>query len=95
MTSDRKKPGVTFWATVIVAVVLAYPLSFGPACWLTNQGFIDGAKSGPLYRPILRLCVQKSGRVSDALRWYGLLDTHAGQYMDSPDGIMDSMLFGK
>jgi len=33
MTS-RKKPGVAFWATVVVVVVLvAYPLSFGPACW--------------------------------------------------------------
>ncbi len=30
MTSDRNKPGVAFWATV---VGLAYPLSFGPACW--------------------------------------------------------------
>ena len=34
MTSDRKKPGVAFWATVVVVVGLAaYPLSFGPACW--------------------------------------------------------------
>ena len=30
MTSDRNKPGVAFWATVVVVVVLvAYPLSFG------------------------------------------------------------------
>ena len=30
--TDRKKPGVAFWATVVVVVVLvAYPLSFGPA----------------------------------------------------------------
>ena len=34
MTSDRKKPGVAFWATVALVVVLVgYPLSFGPACW--------------------------------------------------------------
>jgi hypothetical protein len=33
MTS-RKKPGVAFWATVVVTVALIlYPLSFGPACW--------------------------------------------------------------
>ncbi len=31
--SDRKKPGVAFWATVALLVVLVwYPLSFGPAC---------------------------------------------------------------
>ena len=30
MTANRKKPGVAFWATVVVVVVLvAYPLSFG------------------------------------------------------------------
>jgi hypothetical protein len=37
MTSDRKKPGVAFWATVVAVVVLvAYPLSWGPVwclCW--------------------------------------------------------------
>jgi hypothetical protein len=33
-----KKPGVAFWATVVVVVVLvAYPLSFGPACWITSR----------------------------------------------------------
>ncbi len=33
MTS-RKKPGVAFWATVLVLVALAYPVSLGPACWM-------------------------------------------------------------
>jgi hypothetical protein len=28
---DNKKPGVAFWATVVLAVVVAYPLSIGPA----------------------------------------------------------------
>jgi hypothetical protein len=32
--TDRKKPGVAFSASVVVAVMLVgYPLSFGPACW--------------------------------------------------------------
>jgi len=31
MTSDPKEPGMPFWATVVVVVVLvAYPLSVGP-----------------------------------------------------------------
>ena len=34
MTSSPKKPGVAFWATVVVVVALTYPLSFGPACRL-------------------------------------------------------------
>src|SRR5262245_57866410 len=35
--SDRKKPGMAFWVTVVVAVALVvYPLSFGPACWVAQ-----------------------------------------------------------
>jgi hypothetical protein len=31
MTSNCKKPGLAFWATVVVVVVLVgYPLSYGP-----------------------------------------------------------------
>jgi hypothetical protein len=38
MTSDRKKPTAGFWITVALATVLVgYPLSFGPACWLVSR----------------------------------------------------------
>jgi hypothetical protein len=38
MNSDRKKPSVAFWAIVVVVVFLvAYPLSFGPACWWVSR----------------------------------------------------------
>ena len=39
MTADpKKKPTAGFWITVILLVVLvAYPLSFGPACWLASH----------------------------------------------------------
>ena len=40
MTSNRKKPGVAGWVTVaVVAVLVGYPLSFEPACWLSKQSF--------------------------------------------------------
>jgi hypothetical protein len=56
MTSDRKKPGVAFWVAVAVVVVLVgYPLSFGPACWVSSRTEI-GIESLPvIYRPILTL----------------------------------------
>ena len=37
MTSDRKKPGVAFWATVVVCLLVAYPLSTGPVIWITDE----------------------------------------------------------
>jgi hypothetical protein len=56
-----KKPGVAFWATVVVVVVLiGYPLSFGPACWLTSQlpgptGFTQPPPRGMcIYGPFVR-----------------------------------------
>ena len=49
-----KKPGVAFWATVVVVVVLvAYPLSFGPACWITSHMQPSGRFASAAYRPIL------------------------------------------
>jgi hypothetical protein len=32
--TDRKKPGVAFWATVgLVVLLVGYPLSWGPVWW--------------------------------------------------------------
>jgi hypothetical protein len=47
-----KKPGVAFWAIVVVVVVLLYVASFGPACWITSR--LDrGADLVPVvYRPL-------------------------------------------
>ena len=34
MSEQHKKPGVAFWATVVVVVMpVLYVLSIGPACW--------------------------------------------------------------
>jgi hypothetical protein len=53
MTPDRKKPGVAFWATVLVVVVLAgYPLSFGPACWISERTGIPSPVIATIYRPV-------------------------------------------
>jgi len=38
MSPPQKNPGAVFWATVVLILVLgAYPLSFGPACWLFDH----------------------------------------------------------
>jgi hypothetical protein len=34
--TNRKKPGWAFW-TVVVVVLVVYPLSMGPASWLGRQ----------------------------------------------------------
>jgi asparagine N-glycosylation enzyme membrane subunit Stt3 len=72
MTSDRKKPGVAFWATVVVVVVLvAYPLSFGPACWISSR--MNGGNSkivSFVYGPVIPACRCCPKFVVKFARWY-------------------------
>ena len=52
MTS-RKHPSVAFWATVaVVAALVAYPLSFGPACWITSRTDVGASAIPIVYRPL-------------------------------------------
>jgi hypothetical protein len=72
MTSDRKKPGVAFWATVVVVVVLvAYPLSFGPACWLTYSGILRHRTIARVYWPLLLARIKAQYPVRYSVHWYG------------------------
>ncbi len=71
MTS-RKKPGVAFWATVVVVVVLvAYPLSFGPACWISSRLNAGTRAVTVVYRPVT-WCFSDNydGPLDNAVRWY-------------------------
>jgi hypothetical protein len=69
MTPDRTKPGVAFWATlVVVGVLVGYPLSFGPACWLNERGFLGAASVSMLYSPVL--VTAENGRLPKVIDWY-------------------------
>jgi hypothetical protein len=64
--TDRKKPGVAFWATVVVVVALVgYPLSFGPFLWASYSfdlppTVLSAGKS--FYRPCTRQMSKRSPR---------------------------------
>src|SRR5262245_53120695 len=67
--TNRKKPGVAFWATVVVVVALvAYPMSFGPACWLAAT-----PKTGTL--PKLHKAMIVYWPLGLASRWKGPVGT--------------------
>jgi hypothetical protein len=54
--TSRKKPTAGFWITVALAAVLVgYPLSFGPACRLANRNVISPDVIRMGYKPILRV----------------------------------------
>jgi hypothetical protein len=69
--TERKRPGVVFWATVVVVCLLAYPLSFGPACWITSR--LDrGADLVPVaYRPFTwAMSPQSDTTIDSVINWY-------------------------
>jgi len=52
MNTDRKKPGVAFWATVVAALSpLLYLLSIGPACWFTSRTEVGIDAVNRIYQP--------------------------------------------
>jgi hypothetical protein len=71
MTSPRK-PTAGFWITVaLVAVLVGYPLSFGPACWMSSRLKADTLNLSAIYRPITSgLNINYSGKLDSAIRWY-------------------------
>ena len=77
-TSDRKKPTAGFWITVaMVAVLVAYPLSFGPACWWLSKPVtlpfvsIKARRTPSIYSPIGWVARRTgTGRLQTALNWY-------------------------
>jgi len=78
MNCDRKKPGVAFWATVVLVAVLAYPLSFGPACWITSWSGLPGKWLVTVYRPMAWALESKSGILFDATTYYSFLGASKG-----------------
>src|SRR5258708_5452317 len=69
--TDRKKPGVAFWASVVVAVVLlGYPLSFGPACWVAAPIAPLRSSLEFVYHPLALVWGHGPEPMKRIFRWY-------------------------
>ena len=98
MTPSRKKPGVAFWPTVVVVVALvAYPLSFGPACWIASR---TGTDRSPfyttIYAPLGRMMYRQVPVAADVLAILssiGLPNAGAVAIPGSPDEFGERMLY--
>jgi len=86
MTASRKKPGVAFWATVVAVVFVAYPFSFGPACWIESCVNCDGLVES-VYSPFVR-AARRSTKVNAAL-------THCANLCSPPTGYWDLDKYGR
>jgi len=57
MIDSRRKQGVLSWTiAIMIAMLVAYPLSFGPACWVCSrvpEGTLVWETTDFFYAPIL------------------------------------------
>jgi hypothetical protein len=68
--AQKKKPTAGFWITVVVVVVLAYPLSFGPACWLATRWRPLRGPVNSIYSSAAWACFKAPNAVGNAIIWY-------------------------
>src|SRR5262245_39140921 len=79
MTS-HKKPGVAFRATVVmVCLLVAYPLSFGPACWISSRTALGHRTIPKFYRPLtLALDCESFPALGKTVGWYSRIGAAEG-----------------
>lgn len=69
-----RKPSAGFCITVgLVAVLVAYPLSFGPACWLCEHEYNAPGTVARAYHPLMWLSFNGPAGAHDVISWYGAL----------------------
>jgi hypothetical protein len=81
--SDRKPPPVVFWMTVIaVTLLVAYPLSFGPAVWGDARGYVSHSFVAYAWWPLLWTVVHGPKPAAAPLKWWVLLGIPRGSWAD-------------
>jgi hypothetical protein len=74
--TSRKKPGVAFWATVVVVTLLVYPLSVGPSCWISSRWgrWGNGTVVSKVYEPLANVAfADDDGLLAKIFHWYSML----------------------
>jgi len=79
--TDRKKPGVAFWTVLLGVMLLGYPLSIGPAVWLTGHRYFRDSTVSSFYWPVLWSAAQAIP-LENALDWWGSLWVPDGELVN-------------
>ena len=66
------------WTVVGLSLVLAYPLSFGPACWIADRCSGVWQPVWNVYYPLAAFAARAPSPISNALRDYGDWRSPAG-----------------
>ena len=55
--TNQRKPGWALWTTLALIVLVMYPLSFGPACWIASRHPRREMVLAGAYRPLSRVAL--------------------------------------
>ena len=61
----RLNPRVKSWLIRAGVLLLLYPVSFGPACWISSRAQPSGEVVSAVYRPVIRAWREASPEVRD------------------------------
>ena len=90
---NERKPSAGFWiAVAIVAIVILYPLSLGPACWISSRLGAGALVVSVVYRPITwfvptRRVIFRPNQLEAAMR-------HYSEFAAAPDWRWYSVSYG-
>jgi hypothetical protein len=74
VTDEQKKGGAAFWLTVaMVAALIAYPVLFGPACYLCEKNLLSQKVAWVMFRPMTWLARTGPAPVSRLIAGYAEL----------------------
>ncbi len=77
---NDRKPSTAFWATVfLIAALLFFPVSFGPAVWLASCGHVERKTVECVYEPILWMAAHGPRPVKATVSWWGSLGIPSGK----------------
>jgi hypothetical protein len=79
MTDSRTKFRFGFWPIVLLGITLLYPLSFGPACWISQRTGANGAVVSAVYQPVLQVACRSPLAVATCVLNYAQWGMHPGQ----------------
>jgi hypothetical protein len=82
MSDTRTSSRTAFWATVLLATVVLYVASFGPACWISSHFEVGASLIPKTYRP-MTWAMSRSETAFEALNWYAQFGAASGwQWVD-------------
>lgn len=76
---SKRPPSTGFWTTVVLAAALVgYPLSFGPACWMTSWFRCGERTITTVYHPIVWTRLNGPVIIDSAIDWYSQVGARKG-----------------